>query len=59
VRISKDFGPEITADILSKSRAKYLVLNDTALWFNRYEPLLKTRARAVYHQKNTHVYRLP
>jgi hypothetical protein len=59
VRISKDFGPEITADILSKSRAKYLVLNDTVLWFNRYEPLLKTRARAVYHQKNTHVFLLP
>lgn len=59
VRISKDFGPEITADILAKSRAKYLVLNDTALWFSRYEPRLKTGARAVYHQKNTHIYRLP
>jgi hypothetical protein len=59
VRISKDFGPDITADILSKSRSKYLVLNDTALWFSRYEPLLKTGARAVYHQKNTHVFRLP
>ncbi|NBP04937.1 MAG: hypothetical protein EBV15_01775 [Bacteroidetes bacterium] len=59
VRISKDFGPEITADILSKSRAKFLVLNDTALWFSHYEPRLKTGARAVYHQKNTHVYRLP
>lgn len=59
VRISRDFGPEITADILAKSRAKYLVLNDTALWFSRYEPSLKTGARAVYHQKNTHVFRLP
>ena len=59
VRISKDFGPEITADILAKSRAKYLVLNDTGLWFSRYEPQLKTGARAVYHQKNTHVYLLP
>lgn len=59
VRISRDFGPEITADILAKSRAQFLILNDTALWFNRYEPLLKTGARDVYHQKNTHVYRFP
>ena len=59
VRISKDFGPEITADILAKSRAEYLVLNDTSLWFSRYEPRLKTGIRAVYHGKNTHVYRIP
>ncbi len=59
VRISRDFGPEITAEILSQSHAQYLVLNDTGLWFSRYEPRLKTGARAVYHQKNTHVYRLP
>jgi hypothetical protein len=59
VRISRDFGPEITAAILSQSHAQYLVLNDTGLWFSRYEPRLKTGARAVYHQKNTHVYRLP
>lgn len=59
VRISRDFGPEITADILSKSRTKYLVLNDTSLWFSRYEPQLKTGASKVYHGKNTHIYRLP
>jgi hypothetical protein len=59
VRIAKDFDTELTADILAKSRARYLVLNDTALWFSRYEPRLKTGARAVYHQKNTHVFQLP
>jgi hypothetical protein len=59
VRISKDFGPEITADILSKSRARYLVLNDSALWFSRYEPVLKTGAKWLYHQDLVWVYRLP
>ena len=59
VRIAKDFNPELTADILAKSRARFLVFNDSALWFSRYEPQLKTGARAVYHQKNTHVFQLP
>lgn len=59
VRIAKDFNPELTADILAKSRGRFLVFNDSALWFSRYEPRLKTGARAVYHQKNTHVFQLP
>lgn len=59
VRISPDFEPKMTAEIIANSKSEYLVLNDTLLWFKHYQPFIQQKISPIYNNGiNLFVYRL-
>jgi hypothetical protein len=59
IRISEDFDPNMTAGILSASKADYLILNDTSRWFQKYQPIIQQKIIPLYNNgENIFVYRI-
>ncbi len=58
VRIAGDFNPDLAAEIIQKSKAKYLIVNDIVLWKNGYYQKVKNDSIPLYESGIVSVYKL-